>query len=439
MGKQSDVDQMGRPNRRSVLLGAAVLAAGAALPAAVRAQSTATLRLSWWGSNDRHQKTLKLIKLFEQKHPGVTITPEYGGFVGYQDKLSTEFAGGNAPDVMQVAESGQLIASGRLQPLDDYISQGKIDTSDENQGVLATSKVKGKLYSLPWGLACGCYFLDNQVFQDAKVAIPDYGWTWDEYAKVAKSLSKPDFYGSADIWAAAGTRALAALEVFLRERKKFAFTTDGQLGFGPAELTEWLTFWDDLRKAGAVPPGEITALETGFETSPIITGKAAMYPINSSIASSLQGLTKHKLTVAPFPTGVGSKALSGPRYGAFINSSMQIYVNAESKQKDLAIQFVNFALNDPDAAKVQLMSRGVPASAKVAKLVMPEISPVEQSMVETVNYTAQHASPDFVPWPPHGSDVQDLLQRTHQSVAFEQSSIGDAVSGFFDQAGQILS
>src|SRR6185437_6542695 len=107
-----------------------------------------------------------------------------------------------------------LIASGRLQPLDDYISQGKIDTSDENQGVLATSKVKGKLYSLPWGLACGCYFLDNQVFQDAKVAIPDYGWTWDEYAKVAKSLSKPDFYGSADIWAAAGTRALAALEVF---------------------------------------------------------------------------------------------------------------------------------------------------------------------------------------------------------------------------------
>ncbi|SHG01575.1 multiple sugar transport system substrate-binding protein [Kaistia soli DSM 19436] len=441
MAKQEDQEmagEAGRLTRRTILVGAGALAASPLLSGVSFAQDATTMRLSWWGSDDRHKKTLALIQLFQSKHPGLSVTPEYGGFVGYQDKLSTEFAGGNAPDVMQVADPGALIAAGRLLALDDYIAAGKIDVSNASKSVLETAKVGGKQYSVPWGLACGCYFLDNQVFEDAKVDIPDYGWTWDEYAKVAKSLSKPGFYGSADIWAAAGTRALAGLEVFLRERQKYAFTPDGKIGFGPDELTEWFTFWDELRKAGAVPPGEVTALETGFETSPIITGKAAMYPINSSIASSLQGLTKHKLTVAPFPTGVGSTALKGDQYGAFVNSSMQVYINADAKDKDLAAAFVNFVLNDPDAAKIQLMARGVPASSKIAELVTPDISPVEQSMVATVKYVADHASAGFVPWPKQGAEVQDLMQRSHQAVAFEQASIADTVSQFFDQAGQIL-
>jgi len=119
MVKQEDfgtTSQVDRLNRRKILIGAGVLAAAPLLAGMSLAADATTMRLSWWGSDDRHQKTLALIKLFESKHPGLTITPEYGGFVGFQDKLSTEFAGGNAPDVMQVADSGALIASGAARP-----------------------------------------------------------------------------------------------------------------------------------------------------------------------------------------------------------------------------------------------------------------------------------------------------------------------------------
>ena len=54
------------------------------------------------------------------------------------------------------------------------------------------------------------------------------------------------------------------------EGTDYIITADGKLAFGKNELTEWLTFWDELRKAGAVPPAEVTALENGFETSPIV-------------------------------------------------------------------------------------------------------------------------------------------------------------------------
>ena len=45
------------------------------------------LRMSWWGSQERHDKTLAAIELFEKQNPGVTITGEYSGFDGYMDKL----------------------------------------------------------------------------------------------------------------------------------------------------------------------------------------------------------------------------------------------------------------------------------------------------------------------------------------------------------------
>jgi multiple sugar transport system substrate-binding protein len=356
-------------SRRSVLMGAAAtLAAAPLLPGLVHAQDKAiNMRLSWWGSEDRNKRTLELIKLFEKKNPGVDMTAEYGGLIGYQDKMNTEFAGGNAPDVMQVSGGReQLIASGRLMEFDKYIESGALDLSDANENVLAIQKVGGKLYDIPWGLACGCYFLDTKVFADTKIDLPGLDWNWDKYAEIAKAITKatPDgLYGSADIWAQAGTKAWAPFGFFLRQNGKNAYTEDGQLGFVKDDLTEWFTFWDDLRRAGGVPPASVTALENGFETSPIVTGRAAMYPINSSIASSLQGLAPHTLACVTIPSGINSKALSGPKYGGYINASMLIYANAASKHPDMAMKFDNFVINDPDAAKIQLMARGVPLSS----------------------------------------------------------------------------
>ena len=428
--------------RRGVIAGSAALL-GSALSGTVQAQDAkGNLRISWWGSDDRHQRTLKIIKLWESRNPGITLTPEYGGFLGYQDKLSTQFAGRNAPDIMQIADNREsLIASGRLLRLDDYVASGQLDLSSANPGVLQTVKVGGKLYGIPWGLACGCFFLDTKVFTDTQTELPGLDWTWDEFAAKAKAIAKASptgMYGAADIWTPAGTRALYAFEFFIRQRGMTVFASAGKLGFGKNELAEWFTFWDELRLAGAVPPAEVTALESGFETSPIITNRAAMYPVNSSIASSLQGLTQHKLVTQTFPNGLGSKALAGPQFGSFINASIQIYVNADTKNKKQAVDFLNAITNDPDMAKIQLMSRGVPLSSKMTDLIVPTISPVEQSMAKVILYVQEHATPQFVAWPKAGSQIQDLMQQSHQQIAFKQATVTQTVTRFFDEAGLIM-
>jgi multiple sugar transport system substrate-binding protein len=150
------------------------------------------------------------------------------------------------------------------------------------------------------------------------------------------------------------------------------------------------------------------------------------------------GLTQHKLAVVPFPTGIGSTALAGPQYRQFINASMQIFVNAETKYPKQAIDFLNAVANDPEFAKVQLMSRGVPMSAKIADLLMPDISPVEQSMVGMIRFVQTHSTSLFVPWSKAGSQIQDLMQRSHQEIAFGHANVAQTVAKFLDEAGQII-
>ena len=52
---------------------------------------------------------------------------------------------------------------------------------------------------------------EGKPLPDSKVELPKADWTWDEYAEKAKAISKvapKGLYGSADIWAPTGTRAL---------------------------------------------------------------------------------------------------------------------------------------------------------------------------------------------------------------------------------------
>jgi multiple sugar transport system substrate-binding protein len=60
-------------------------------------------------------------------------------------------------------------------------------------------------------------------------------------------------------------------------------------------------------------------------------------------------------------------------------------------------------------------------------------------MVKMIRYVQEHAEPGFVPAPIGDSQINDLMQRSHQAIAFEQASIKDTVNDFFDQAEQILS
>src|SRR5690625_1099111 len=98
------------------------------------------LRMAWWGGQERHDLTLEVIELYEEQNDHIKIIPEYSGIDGYFDKLTTQFGGGNAPDIIQYGGNlNDFVYRDVVLPLDDYIdSELDISLHDENMIDAAT-------------------------------------------------------------------------------------------------------------------------------------------------------------------------------------------------------------------------------------------------------------------------------------------------------------
>ncbi|MYH65665.1 MAG: extracellular solute-binding protein [Chloroflexi bacterium] len=115
-------------NRKSLFI---LLAIALLLPTLLAAaQDQTVVRISWWGSQNRHDRTIAAIELYEELNPDIDIVYEFQGWGDHWTKLSTQAAGGELPDIMQhdYARIEEWVANGLLMPLDGYIESGVIDT-----------------------------------------------------------------------------------------------------------------------------------------------------------------------------------------------------------------------------------------------------------------------------------------------------------------------
>lgn len=106
------------------------------------------------GSQTRHDLTTKVIKLFEEKHPGITIKPEYSGWDGYMDKLTTQVAGSNAPDIVQMdyAFLTDFARRGALLDLTPYADSKELRTEDHDESMIKAGTIDDKLYAITLGV-----------------------------------------------------------------------------------------------------------------------------------------------------------------------------------------------------------------------------------------------------------------------------------------------
>src|SRR5690606_29976892 len=110
------------------------------------------LRMAWWGSDARHEKALQAIELFEKQNLNIKITAEYSGFDGYFDKLNTQIAAGNAPDLIQMGGNiKEYVDKNALLDLQPYV--GSILRQDDfGEGLIKKATFDGKFYGVTLGV-----------------------------------------------------------------------------------------------------------------------------------------------------------------------------------------------------------------------------------------------------------------------------------------------
>ena len=66
------------------------------------AEGDVSLSISWWGGESRHEAYNAAIDAFMQSHPSITVNPTFSAWTGWEDSMSTKFAGGVGEDVCQI-------------------------------------------------------------------------------------------------------------------------------------------------------------------------------------------------------------------------------------------------------------------------------------------------------------------------------------------------
>ena len=125
-------------DRRQFLFGAGGLAAAAATMGLTgcapgsggsssggNAGGAVDLKFAWWGNELRNKNTQASIDAYVKANPNVKIAAQPGEFGSYWDKLATQTAGGQAPDIIQM-DMNYISEYGTRQALLDL---AKVDVS----------------------------------------------------------------------------------------------------------------------------------------------------------------------------------------------------------------------------------------------------------------------------------------------------------------------
>ena len=404
-----------RIDRRSLLAGAAGLASLGLLGMRAAWAQDARIRLMWWGNTNRNERTAKVIELFTAANPGVGLEGESAGWDDYWTRLATQTAGGNAPDVMQMDYRYifEYARRGVLLPLDDAMAAGTLDLSGFSEDAIAGGKVDGKTYGISLGANSSTMMVSKAAFEEAGVALPERGMTWDDYAARAAELTekagKRGFYGSSD-----GGGVEPTFECWLRQRGKALYDAEGKLGFDAGDATEWFAMWQGMRDSGACVPADLQALDQlTIETSMVTLGHAAVAFNHTNQIVGFQAVNQTPLVMVPYPTaGANSKP------GQYRKPSMFFSAYANTGVPVEAAKFVSYFINDPAATEVLGVERGVPESAAVREALSNTLDELGKAQIEFIENLGDLAGPLPPPPPAGAGEIQFALKRINEEVGF---------------------
>ena len=422
------------PTWLSALLSVSVILAACTAPSSTTApaptsgvpaaQEPVQLRFAWWGSQDRHNRTIKAIELFQQRHPNITITYEFAGFQDYFTKMTTQASGGNLPDLMQqdYATLLQWVGNNLLLPLDESVGDNSINLADVPKNSVDGGRVNGKLYAVNMGNNSQSIMLDVQAFEKAGVPLPAQNWTWDDFEKTALELhAKLGIYGAGP--------TLSDIQMWKSlylGHGQWAFSTDGkQLGYNDDQpLVEYLQMIMRLQDAGAIPSQQedIAQYRTAsVESRPIVPGKSAMEYMwsNQLVAMWTASGDGRKFKLQHLPRPRGGQAEN------YLKPSQFISITSHSKHPKEAAMFIDFMTNDVEANKILLGERGVPISPRIQEAIKPLLTPAQ---VETQTYLAL-VEKDRQPAAAAGPGDADEAERQRVLAAAGRPGAAQAVVG----------
>jgi multiple sugar transport system substrate-binding protein len=288
----------------------------------------------------------------------------------YWDKIQTEFAGGQAPDITlnQIDWLVPGASRGMFVDLKPFYERDQVDLSDLWYDMEQEWAYEGGMYGALLYAGGQALYVNKTILEAAGEALPEAGWTWDDLLESAKrltneadgqygvtlSLPNPPYWGCAFIHGAGGTVLNDARD---------------ECTLDSAEAREALQWLVDLTQVHKVAP--IFVQEDGAP-NPFLTGKVAYY-FGGTWDEAAVRTSEFSWDFLPMPahptTGIRSVQMGSNAWSILSTSS----------NEDAAWEVVKF-LGGPEGA-AGVVSLGIPGF---------------RSVIESPEFVEMHAPQDIL-------------------------------------------
>lgn len=395
-----------------------------------------TLRFSWWGSDDRHEATLAVIDAFMEEHPNIKIEPEYSSQDGYNDKKTTEFSTGTAPDIFQI-ETGSGPEYSRMGVLYDLssISTLSFDKFDQNFIEVNGQFGTGKQYAIPTGIAGSALIVNKTLADEIGIDLSqEYDWeqliTWGQQVREYD----PELYllsvnteNGVSFFIRCYSRQLNGVPMIDDENKKLNMTEE--------QFTQMFDLIDRLYKSETCAPASYKA--------PYNPNKDQEDPnwINGKYVASVGFTSNAKVLMDANPdveymAGCMPVMADAKSEGWVNNCPQYIGIYAETEHPEEAGLFLDYFFNSEEAAETLGVVRSVPPT-EFAQKIVTDNGQLDYLTAATVERSLSYEGFDDAGYTT-SAEVSKILADAYEAVSYGSSTPADTAKDVVNKINEYL-
>ena len=394
-----------------------------------------TLTMSWWGGESRHNAYQEALKAFSAEHTTITVNPTFAAWSGWEDTMSTKFAGGVAEDVCQINWNWLYNYSGNGQTFLDLNSvTDYLDMSQWDDAKLGACNVANAQQCVPISMTGRIFYWNMTTFN--KAGITEVPATEDDLFAAGKAFQEKlgdDYY---PLHLGAYDRMI--LMVFYLESKygkDWADPTTSTLNYTADEIAEGIDFIKSL-----VDGHVIMSLPTYYGSN----GDNAAHQSNEWITGKMAGIFEWDSSATKYQDAldeenkpgftVGEEIKFGDYNGGFSKVSMGLAITKTCEHVAEAATLIQFLLNEEKGASIMGSECGIPASK--AGLGYAQAAGAVKDLVADANakvmaFTTNKLDPLF-----ENNDLKasgtGIYQEVFDNIDYGDETPEEAVNGLLD-------
>jgi oligogalacturonide transport system substrate-binding protein len=322
-----------------------------------------TLTMSWWGGDSRHEAVQAAIAAFQEKNPTITVNPTFAAWSGWEDTMSTKFAGGVAEDVCMVNWNWLFNYSGNGQTFINLTSVSDyLDLTQFSDAAKSACTVANSLQAVPTAMTGRIFYWNMTTFN--KAGITEVPKTLDDLYAAGKAFQEKlgdDYY---PLHLGAYDRMI--LMVFYLESmygKDWADAETATLNYTADEIAEGVDFIKSL-----VDNHVCMSLPTYYGSN----GDTAANQSAEWIDGHLAGIFEWDSSAAKYQDAlddenkagftVGEEIKFGDYNGGYSKVATAFSITQTAQNPAEAAMVIDYILNDAEGAAIIGSSFGIPAS-----------------------------------------------------------------------------